>query len=596
MKIFTIILFFMMCTTVFSQNLSEKKCAVFPESSLAKQEDTPLNYTEMFNSSGSIWAVPFDESVVYRSLLSYAHPTDTDKSYELRIGKGGQVYSFKTSAGETIPPQWRNPASGNPNKAPWVDEVWQIVAVDGALNDAENDNKYFIHQAGVYLNDPTIVDQQPFYSPQVASYYNATNQEYTTVNWGQHAHLEDNLSANFTSSILYYTKYKNLGEGIIQVDYMIYNFGNDTITHTNLPWGGVRRSTYDNFFVSNADNSYQHVEGLFSNNTSFQFTETNGWIAFSSNDTGTSPSLGLIVNNDQGVLRTGDAGGTVENRNYTVYSAIKNGFSIDFGKIFRVRNYFILDSSIPNIQAKIAILNLQDHTYADFDNKTVAEVENTNYFFTESENGIDVVETNSTNGLELQLQPYDNGIPLFIIKGINDSDLEETRITSDLYTFSSLPYDGHLLDIELLGFSNSKKIISLENATVCSGDDYTFSDGTIQTNIREEFIYFSDLGTDVNGYNNYMQTSITIDEDLDCILTVENNEKLKFKISPNPVVDVLISTKKVLSAKVFDTTGQLIKAYGKGSSFEVSAFSSGLYYLLVELEKGEVDVVRFIKK
>ena len=44
-----------------------------------------------------------------------------------------------------------------------------IVAVDGSLNDPANDNKYFIHQAGVYLALPE--QTQPFYSPLVAEHY-----------------------------------------------------------------------------------------------------------------------------------------------------------------------------------------------------------------------------------------------------------------------------------------------------------------------------------------------------------------------------------------------------------------------------------------
>ena len=53
------------------------------------------------------------------------------------MGKGGQIYSFINSTGE----------------APWVDEVWQLVAVDKKQNDPDNHAHYFIHQAGVYLRD-----------------------------------------------------------------------------------------------------------------------------------------------------------------------------------------------------------------------------------------------------------------------------------------------------------------------------------------------------------------------------------------------------------------------------------------------------------
>ena len=83
------------------------------------------------------------------------------------MGKGGQIYSFINSTGE----------------APWVDEVWQLVAVDKKQNDPDNHAQYFIHQAGVYLRDAQNLNI-PFYSPQIAEFYDATKQEYTTVNWG----------------------------------------------------------------------------------------------------------------------------------------------------------------------------------------------------------------------------------------------------------------------------------------------------------------------------------------------------------------------------------------------------------------------------
>lgn len=241
------------------------------------------------------------ESRVFDALLKYKNINNANESYELRVGKGGQIYSFRTSTGETIPPQYR----ADPKKAPWVDEVWQLLTVDKKKNNPSKDAHYFIHQTGVYLRDPDNLNV-PFYSPQVAQYYNKINQEYTTVNWGQHAHVGENLINGFKSSILYYTKFKNIGRGIIQVDYLIYNFGNDNINHLNMPWGGVRHSTFGNFFVSNKNNSYMHRTGDFAS-TSFTTSNTNGWVGFSSNSTGNAPSLGLLSDKSTGLIRIGDA-------------------------------------------------------------------------------------------------------------------------------------------------------------------------------------------------------------------------------------------------------------------------------------------------
>lgn len=145
--------------TSFAQTLEFQKTNIFPDDGPTPTDASGFSFTDSYIPSNSFWASPFTEDYVYHARLKYDHPTNPDNSYELRLGKGDQIYSFLTSSGETVPPQY-------PASAPWVDEVWQMVAVDGALNMPEEDKAYFIHQAGVYLRTPeqTI----PFYSPIVA--------------------------------------------------------------------------------------------------------------------------------------------------------------------------------------------------------------------------------------------------------------------------------------------------------------------------------------------------------------------------------------------------------------------------------------------
>ena len=93
--------------------------------------------------------------MVFHDEFEYNSTLDTNYNYKVRIGKGGQLYSFISSFGESVPPQWRPTHSvestygEGTSFAPWVDEVWQMVGVDGSLNNAP-DSSYFIHQAGVY--------------------------------------------------------------------------------------------------------------------------------------------------------------------------------------------------------------------------------------------------------------------------------------------------------------------------------------------------------------------------------------------------------------------------------------------------------------
>lgn len=404
---------------LYSQSLDQRKCAIFPDNGPAPYDITGFSFTDSYVPSNSFWASPFTEDFVYHARLKYDHATDIDKSYELRVGKGGHIYSFITSSGETVPPQY-------PISAPWVDEVWQMVAVDGALNMPSSNQKYFIHQAGVYLK--TEEQSLPFYSPIIAEYHNSSDNSYTIVTWGQQAHTSDNLLSGYTSSILYYTRFKNLGNGIIQVDLLMFNFGDDNMTFINIPWGGVRRSTYDHWFSSNPDHTYQEETGNFGDYTE-NFTNTGGWAAWSSSSAGDLPSLALIMNNAEGVLRMGDAG-TIANRDYTVFEGIKFPTNLGPGKSVRARNFYLMDSSIDAIKNTIINENLADATFYGAHNMTSSEVDSTAYSFEYQSNQLIATEVAYADGLQLKLRPYENSKPLFLIK----STTEEYRITSDLYT------------------------------------------------------------------------------------------------------------------------------------------------------------------
>jgi len=70
--------------------------------------------------------------------------SNPDRAWTIRLGKGGQIVSFRVAAGEAIANQ------ANP-EAIWNDLVQQMVAVNEQLNTATNPN--FIHQAGPYARD-----------------------------------------------------------------------------------------------------------------------------------------------------------------------------------------------------------------------------------------------------------------------------------------------------------------------------------------------------------------------------------------------------------------------------------------------------------
>jgi hypothetical protein len=98
----------------------------------------------------SHWIEGVEERPVFHAYLM--HQSTDERSWEMRIGRGGQIYSIVSSFGEVMPPQRK--------MSPFNDETWQMVlfsdeAVDydldkgpGAIRDEVNS---FVHQSGLYV-------------------------------------------------------------------------------------------------------------------------------------------------------------------------------------------------------------------------------------------------------------------------------------------------------------------------------------------------------------------------------------------------------------------------------------------------------------
>ena len=488
-KILSCIIFF---TLLLSNNKDSLLTNVFFSSNLNIIDLNEFNFTYDYNPSNSYWALSFEEDVVFKSMLQYDNLIDESKSYVMRIGKGGQIYSFKNILGELIPPQWRHPNwveenfGGGTSYAPWVDEVWQIVCVDGLLNNPP-DSSYFIHQSGVYLKTPE--QNQPFYSPILAEYYNLDANSFSIINWGQQAHTEDNQNTNFLSNLLYYTKYTNIGQGIIQVDNMIYNFGLDNITFLNIPWGGVRNSVLDFFFISNSDNTYNLSSSIYGNGPVIQTSSTAGWVAWSNDSLGSGPTLGMAhpirTNTNNSVFRYGDAGNLSadwNDRDYHVFEMIRfpDENQLKFGTSMSFRYFYILGANVEDVKNVIIendlVNNALDTSYTAFIN----DIDSIGYEF-------DIIGSSiiySVNQLEpnlfLKASPYQNSYPLFNLQ----SEDSVNYVSSNPYYLSSVPHDGVLADIELLGFLDNPSNLEVINDTVCYNSSYLFPDNSYQENIN----------------------------------------------------------------------------------------------------------------
>lgn len=278
-----------------------------------------------FSPSGSQWAPGVDEKKVFLAGMS-------GDGWQLGIGRGGQIYSLRGEFGEAVPPQRKG--------APWIDEVWQVVAtsekITAPVHDFQNANPklwqeslpflFFIHQSGIYISghdqDSGTVDG-PFYSPCLRKRWNTEAGALELVHWAQQARTP----CVWKSGLLVFTSYRSAGKGVIEINQVLHNFGAETLDFLNLPWGGVRKSSLPRTLLSQPDGSSKPEEGVWgwTNIPSSPLKDTGGWIAWAgpAEDAGT-PALALVfgrnTNEPRASVRWGTAGET--QRDYEVVERV----------------------------------------------------------------------------------------------------------------------------------------------------------------------------------------------------------------------------------------------------------------------------------
>ncbi len=401
--------------------------------------------------SGSQWGPGLNEKNVFHHQLRWG---DKDKGWQMRIGKGGQIYSFVGPFGEAMPPQIHKGSE-------WNDEVWQLVSVSSAKNDAtrvkiDGQNKqplaYFIHGSGIYRRDPLL--QKTFYNPILAE--DTTRSSYAILNWGQHAHVP----TIHKSSALYYTRINVLNDGGIELNYAIHNFGPDTLNYFNTPWGGVRETTLPVHILSKPDGSYAPTTFLPFNAKGIKNTnETGGWCGFFQDNTPESWGVVLVFGNSEEHqekakvrYRWGYAGARKNPRDYFV-SVVNPRIAVEQGQTLRVKLYVFVDQ-LKNAGRRAAALKERVHY------QTTA--------FARSPERTRTLEAENYSGiLKSSAWPKKGEKPLFLVKHMETG---KRYVTDDLYRFASRddfkkyyleykgnapvlrPYDGRTQYLKLLGF------------------------------------------------------------------------------------------------------------------------------------------------
>ena len=441
--------------------------SAFPISTVeGNYTSTQTSISRSYNPSNSEWSVNFSEELVMDTLIS----SDSSSGWELRVGKGGQIYSLRTDTlGETVPPQYRNSDGGQ--WAPWVDEVWQTASVYNKDGDSK-----FNHSAGIYIKDPILTE--PFYTPRLATEIDEPNKSFYSMNWMQPAgklYTEDN-----PSHIINLTKYKDLGDGVIEVTLGMYNFGNTEVYHYHsMPWGGVRRTALEYNYTADPDQTtYTQMTGNFADagagHTMFNTDTTGGWTTFCSENSGDyGNSLGFVFGKDeqlansweksrirQGYTQLTPESGETDWRNYIVFTLNVRHY-LNEGEGIWTRNYMVFGESRADVENKIKNRNLVDNTIFEDMNITANSVDTVGYQII-NDNGNFVIDKSSTPEFYLYSAPVSGTIPVFeIIKRDNSRFVSWNPYKVGTYKM----YDDLVKVVNLLGFTSLTEVYadSLDN-------------------------------------------------------------------------------------------------------------------------------------
>jgi hypothetical protein len=141
-----------------------------------------------------------------------------------------------------------------------------------------------------------------FYCPLLASDVPADGRTYRSLNWG----LIPQQRTIHRSPILYYVQTRDLGDGIIEITYVVHNFSvRDDIVfdHLNAPWGGTRMSSLPYSYLSSPEGALYDREWMKEHAGAIGVSKTGGWNLTSAGESPDSPSLALVYGLDKHLER-----------------------------------------------------------------------------------------------------------------------------------------------------------------------------------------------------------------------------------------------------------------------------------------------------
>ena len=99
------------------------------------------------------------------------------------------------------------------------------------------------------------------------------------------------------SGLLNYQRTRDLGGGVIEVTHSVYNFGSHRVDFHNVPWGGVRKTIFNNMLVSNPGGGFtdRPIVGFgIADNQVVRSDLTGGWAAFTAGTAGSDSGLAYV--------------------------------------------------------------------------------------------------------------------------------------------------------------------------------------------------------------------------------------------------------------------------------------------------------------
>jgi len=429
---------------------------IFPDTGVAP---VPGQATCSFDyaPSGSTWHEAVKEEQVFLASIK----SDT---WQLGVGKGGHIYSLRGPYGESIPPQRK--------ESPWNDEVWQTVSSSEDLivpiQDYQNQFKgaersevwnatfplmYFVHQAGIYTKGAGMDGgsvEAPFYSPCLRKRWDPETRTLELVNWMQQARTP----CVWKSKVLIYTAYRDLGDGILEVNKVLHNFGSETLTFHSTPWGGARHSSLPEPIISNRDGSYEDADGVYgwTDIPTRTLVNTGGWMAWAQDRKDeASPAMALVFGTDPNnvsngrrideAIRWGTAGSGegAKVRDYQVAERMSHA-KVGQGESWSIRWYLVSGEYAQVRKAAAKLAGKAGVSRLAFEDTVKQSVWN-------------VDKTISTEGagdpwIQLQAFPVKGTVPLFLL---TDKRNGELVVTADPYALAETePFPNPLPE----GFKN----------------------------------------------------------------------------------------------------------------------------------------------